>query len=168
MRLICLNPSIIASTSSDSLCSGQSATLTASGATSYTWSPLGSNSNTVVVSPSISTNYVLIGSNDGICFPSTNVSILVTPCAIGIEELYNSNQASIYPNPAISILNIEFNTVFNHPIFKLSNAVGEIVIEKGLNNKVSKLNIEELPSGIYFYKIVNGATTIKVGKLVKQ
>ena len=167
VRLICLNPNITASSTSDSLCSGQTATLTASGATSYTWSPIGSISNTVIVSPSLSTNYVLIGSNDGVCFPSTNVSIWVAPCAIGIEELYN-DQANIYPNPTTGILNIEFKAVFNYPIFILSNAIGEIIIEKALNNKVSEVNIEELPCGIYFYKIANNATTIKVGKLVKQ
>ena len=98
---------------------------------------------------------------------STNVSIWVAPCAIGIEELYN-DQANIYPNPTTGILNIEFKTVFNYPIFILSNAIGEIIIEKALNNKVSEVNIEELPCGIYFYKIANNATTIKVGKLVKQ
>lgn len=167
IRLVCLNPSISATTSSDTLCPGQTATLTATGATNYTWSPIGSTSSTVVVSPTINTNYVLTGSNDGLCFPTTNVTILVTPCAIGVNELDNNN-ANVYPNPAKDILSIDFLTEFSSYTIEISNAVGELVLKKELHDKNSSVNIEALPHGIYFYQLSHKNTSLKIGKLIKE
>ena len=167
IRLICLNPTISASTTTTSLCPGETATLTATGATNYTWSPIGSTSSTVVVSPTISTNYVLTGSNDGLCFPTTNVSILVTPCVIGIEELTNNN-AAVYPNPTKDVLYIDFNSNFSTSTFELTNTIGELVMNEVLEDKNSRINIEKIPTGIYFYQIKNKTSTLKVGKLIKE
>lgn len=167
IRLVCLNPSISATTSSDTLCPGQTATLTATGATNYTWNPIGSTSSTVVVSPTINTNYVLTGSNDGLCFPTTNVTILVTPCAIGVNELDNNN-ANVYPNPAKDILSIDFLTEFSSYTIEISNAVGELVLKKELHDKNSSVNIEALPHGIYFYQLSHKNTSLKIGKLIKE
>ena len=167
IRLICLNPTISASTTTTSLCPGETATLTATGATNYTWSPIGSTSSTVVVSPTISTNYVLTGSNDGLCFPTTNVSILVTPCVIGIEELTNNN-AAVYPNPTKDVLYIDFNSNFSTSTFELTNTIGELVMNEVLEDKKSRINIEKIPTGIYFYQIKNKTSTLKVGKLIKE
>lgn len=58
---------------SPSLCAGQSATLTASGSTSYTWST-GATTGTIVVSPSTSTSYTVSGGS-GTC-SSTLVSMV--------------------------------------------------------------------------------------------
>ena len=61
-------------------CPGGSATLTASGATSYTWSPAGTLSSTsgsvVIATPSISTNYTVVGGN-GTCTSSATSSVTV-------------------------------------------------------------------------------------------
>lgn len=61
--------------SSPSICSGSSTSITANGATSYTWST-GSNANSILVSPTTTTTYTLQGSS-GSCFGSTVISISV-------------------------------------------------------------------------------------------
>lgn len=70
---------------SAAICSGSSVNLTASGATTYLWSPaLGLNTTTgatVTASPTISTTYTVIGSN-GICSGSTTVPISVNPLPV--------------------------------------------------------------------------------------
>ena len=71
--LLILNP--IASPSI--ICSSSSSTLTANGASSYTWST-GSNSSSIVVSPSVTTSYTLIGSS-GTCNSNTIITIVVSP-----------------------------------------------------------------------------------------
>ncbi|MES2513128.1 MAG: choice-of-anchor L domain-containing protein [Bacteroidota bacterium] len=58
-----LNISITPSVTS--ICSGASATLTASGATSYSWSQ-GSTASSIVVTPATNTSYT-VGGTDGIC-----------------------------------------------------------------------------------------------------
>lgn len=69
-------PTVAASSNPTLICSGNSATLTASGATSYTWNPGALTGANVVVSPSSNTNYTVIGSN-GTCTSSAIVSLSV-------------------------------------------------------------------------------------------
>ena len=59
-------------------CSGDSTTLTASGATSFTWMPGGSTATTITVTPGVPTTYSLTGSNGG-CLDSTSIIITVNP-----------------------------------------------------------------------------------------
>lgn len=75
------------SASSTSLCAGSSATLAASGANSYTWSN-GSNGTSIVVSPSVSSNYTLEGSS-GTCTGTTTSNIIVI--ALPVSVLSTSN-----------------------------------------------------------------------------
>jgi gliding motility-associated-like protein len=66
------------------VCSGQSATLTATGASSYTWSPATDlntvNGATVIASPSVSTTYTILAES-GVCTGSTTVNVTVNPTA---------------------------------------------------------------------------------------
>ncbi|HRD38706.1 MAG TPA: hypothetical protein PLC65_08745, partial [Bacteroidia bacterium] len=71
-------PTVVASTSSSTLCSGTSATLTATGATNYTWTPGPLTGGTVVVTPTTSTTYTVRGAN-GNCFNTQTISITVLP-----------------------------------------------------------------------------------------
>jgi hypothetical protein len=87
-------------------CSGQTTTLTASGASTYTWS-IGTQSAFAVVSPTISTTYTVIGinTNNG-CFSSAiqNVSVNTLPLisapsgtiCTGASFVINPSGASTY------------------------------------------------------------------------
>lgn len=68
---VTVSSNIALAVNSASICSGQSATLTASGANSYTWSN-GSNSNPLIISPSATTIYSLTGNNSGCSGISTS------------------------------------------------------------------------------------------------
>lgn len=76
------NPVITVSASSSSICSGSSTILTASGATTYSWSPatgLSSTSGAVVnASPTVPTVYTVTGVTNG-CSGSATKNITVTP-----------------------------------------------------------------------------------------
>ena len=63
-------PTLSISASTNTICSGASATLTASGTLAYTWTPGNSTQTSIVVSPSVTTVYTLTGSNG---FGCTNV-----------------------------------------------------------------------------------------------
>jgi hypothetical protein len=56
-------PTISISSTKDSICSGQNVSLSASGATNYTWMPSGTNSSSLNVNPINSSTYSVIGSN---------------------------------------------------------------------------------------------------------
>lgn len=75
------NPSILISASSSSICLGGSATLTATGATNYTWSPISAIGSVVVVNPTVTTNYTVLGSN-GTCSSTQTITVVVNPLPI--------------------------------------------------------------------------------------
>ena len=72
-----VTPVVSVSASSPSICSGNSATLTASGANTYTWNPI-ATSSVVIVNPSANTSYTVTGEIDG-CKNTTTLSLNVIP-----------------------------------------------------------------------------------------
>jgi len=62
---------------STTICSGSSSTLTATGATNYTWAPSGQTTTSIVVTPTTNTTYTITGLN-GTCSNSTTATINVT------------------------------------------------------------------------------------------
>jgi gliding motility-associated-like protein len=71
-------PSLTVSPLNTTVCSGYSTTLTAMGATNYTWLPSGNTTSTTVETPTINTTYTVMGAN-GVCSSSATVTIFVTP-----------------------------------------------------------------------------------------
>ena len=64
-------PSVTASASPATICNGASSTLTASGASTYTWTPGSLSGATVSVSPTSTTTYTVTGTNADGCSRST-------------------------------------------------------------------------------------------------
>ncbi len=81
------NPTITVVRSPSLICNGQSSTLTASGATNYTWTPAATLSTAtgsqVVATPLATTNYTVIGAS-GTCTGSTvaTISVNITPTIV--------------------------------------------------------------------------------------
>lgn len=75
-------PSYSISASPPALCSGATSTLAASGLTSFTWQPVGnfagSTASSVVVTPSITTTYTILGTSGG-CPAYATTTIVVSP-----------------------------------------------------------------------------------------
>lgn len=71
-------PTISISPSSNPACSGQTTTLTASGANSYTWDPGGSTSNPITVSPNSTTTYTVTGAVST-CTSTAVLTLTVNP-----------------------------------------------------------------------------------------
>jgi len=83
---VVITPTItVASVGGDSLCSGNSKVLSASGATSYVWST-SQTSSSISVSPTINTTYTVVGYN-GACPDSLEVTVdLYAPFQVGITN----------------------------------------------------------------------------------
>lgn len=74
----CPTPTVTTAASTQSVCLGGTSTLTAGGATTYTWNPGGVVSSTVAVSPTVNTTYTVTGSQAG-CQGSNTVNIGINP-----------------------------------------------------------------------------------------
>jgi gliding motility-associated-like protein len=73
------NPTVTAIANPTNICSGQSATLTASGASSYTWQPGGATGTSIIETPLVTTIYTVTGTNGSGCVASETVILNVTP-----------------------------------------------------------------------------------------
>jgi hypothetical protein len=143
-------PTINATTNNSIICVGQTATLTASGALTYTWNPGGAGTN-ITVSPTVTANYTVIGTSTNGCMNSSTFTQSVSTCT-GIQQRATTNSGlNIYPNP------------FNNKITVVSDALGEkiqifnalssIVYSLRIENEKTEINLTEQPSGIYFIRI---------------
>ena len=166
IKLVCNNPTINATTTSSVICAGQATTLTATGATNYTWMPTSQTGSVVVVSPMSNTNYVLTGTNDNLCFPISAVSISVSACAMNITENEYNNGINIYPNPTKEILNIELKTMNEtSKQIQITNLLGEVLLHTKITGAQHlSFNISHLTSGVYFLTINN----TKAVKFIKE
>jgi gliding motility-associated-like protein len=73
------SPPITLTVNSPSVCSGNNVTLTGAGASTYTWLPGGSNSNPLVVNPSVPTSYTLIGRSAAGCTGTVVSNVSINP-----------------------------------------------------------------------------------------
>lgn len=73
----------------------------------------------------------------------------------GIEPLNNTNNFSIYPNPASEILNISIAKELDLTNAKISlvDISGRIILNQSINSTETTINIKHLPSGVYVLKL---------------
>lgn len=96
------NPTVQIAPFTNTVCFGQNITLTASGATNYTWSPSatlsGPNGPVVVASPSVTTNYTIIG-EAATCTTTAayQVSVIVLPNIVASQSTFTICQYATQP-----------------------------------------------------------------------
>jgi len=158
---------INATTSSTMICSGETATLTASGtASSFTWTPGGQTTAIVAVTPTTSTIYTVSSSN--VCGVVTaTVNQNVSPCA-GIQELESAN-ISVYPNPSTGIVNFDITSeLAGNVSLEMYDAIGKLVVKEELTKEHTVLNLSKLEEGIYIFKMIRNNGDVKIGRFVKH
>lgn len=128
------------------LCTGSSATLTASGASTYTWNT-GPTGFQVVVSPTINTSYTVNGTASSGCKNTASITQSVTTCT-GIEEgLSTEPVLNIYPNPSKGDFTIATDREMTISII---NTIGQVVKTVSVNaSNHFRANITNLADGIY-------------------
>ena len=157
-------PMVSATSSTLSLCQGDTAILTAHGANSYTWSTTDTTA-TIAVTPTITTTYTVSGVV-GACIVTAIVTQTVsTTCVAGIEQIAGANVAVvIYPNPALAEFTIE--AITNAHII-ITNTIGQTLINETMQSNKQNYSLQLFANGVYFVKVVyqNKQQTFK---LIKQ
>ena len=74
----CTPPTVTTTASPATICAGQSSTLTASGASTYSWST-GQNTSSITVTPDSTTTYTVTGTDANGCSNTADVTVTVNP-----------------------------------------------------------------------------------------
>ena len=97
---------------------------------------------------------------------------IFTPSNLSVgDDVYNSNEFIVYPNPFNNEFKIVNNGVGNENLsVEIFNNLGQKVYESnylGFNTIITISNLE-MANGVYFVKILSGDKTVSVKQLVKK
>lgn len=156
-------PNVGVSTSNPFVCAGESVTLTASGASTYTFNP-GSAGATNTIAPIITTTYAITGTGTNGCSATALITQNVDACtAINTNGMANSG-IKLYPNPTREIFNLELDSDNDVTII---NATGQLVYSSKLSAGNHQINLNDLAVGIYIVKVGNAASSKQL-KFIKE
>jgi hypothetical protein len=156
-------PNIITSTSNTLLCTGQTASLTATGANTYTWSTTDNGTN-IVVSPTVTSSYTVTGTDVNGCSNTSTITQSVSLCT-GIEQLSGDSEILVSPNPFSNLITVK-NTANNSTII-IIDVLGKVVFEKQESSTETEIDLSYLTTGLY-QLIVKGDNSSYTHKIVKQ
>jgi hypothetical protein len=86
---------------------------------------------------------------------------LIDQTTVGINELENENEFSVYPNPSNGICTISSKTIIQKT--ELTNVAGQVLLTEIVNEKTHQLQLQNFSQGIYFIKVYypNGLSVTK-------
>ena len=137
LQLVSLNTSI---------CVGEVATLTASGAVTYTLYGY-SFSSSIAITPTVTTQYTVIGSGPNGCIGTQQVTQSVELCTGIIDNKEKDRLFMIYPNPSSGEFFIETSVEMKIVIL---STLGQILRTEQLSSGINTISLYNLAPGIYF------------------
>jgi hypothetical protein len=100
--------------------------------------------------------------------PQTSKSVTVSQSrsGTGIENI-ETDSFKIFPNPSSDQITIEIKAPSQNNFITIISMTGKVMLERTFPGPKTIVNIENLPSGVYFIRLRNEKTVV-VGKLIKE
>lgn len=158
-------PTLVLNPSAVNICVGETATLSVTGALTYTWNTA-ENTEEIVVSPSIQSTYSVIGMASNGC-ENTKSYVLNVDACVGIQAHSPSTNLpfKLYPNPTSGLLFVEM--VKGNKI-TIINSIGQAVYAADITEEVQKIDLEHLQKGVYLLRVNNADSNPTHSKIIKQ
>ena len=162
------NPTVTV-TSSLVECVNSTVSLTASGASTYSWSGAGTGTTNPLSSPTGSTavvrTYTVVGTATTGCSSAPAVRTITISACTGIENIFGNNvETSVFPNPFTNELQVSGLDGY----VKVYNALGQLVFSTKVYDTTT-INTSEYSKGVYILKAyTNQGTELKTTKLIKN
>ncbi|RLD66973.1 MAG: hypothetical protein DRI84_03650 [Bacteroidetes bacterium] len=150
------------------ICGGKSVVLDpGAGFDSYLWYNSDTTQTLSVDSTGIGfgARWIAVAVTDGGCTTSDSTLVIFSDCT-GIKDIEFSRSLSIYPNPAIDMVNIEVSSSAVLRKVEILSIDGQL-IQSNEQGDLSRISISTLPKGIYYLKIESN-NGIAIKKLIKQ
>ena len=97
----------------------------------------------------------------------TNTALNTIEAGAGVQELSETTQLKIFPNPASTNVTVTFGNPVNNYDLRIINISGQTVLtRKSLSNSTYTFDINELSSGLYFVEISSNGISQRT-KLIK-
>ncbi len=161
-------PVLTASSTHTTLCAGENATLTVTGANSYTFMPGSIVSNSAVINPSLTTLYTITGKDSIGCVNSTSIQQVVDPC-VGIHELGVANAGfGVFPNPNNGDFTINVKQITGNTYFEIHNSLGQLINRMMIKENSTKVNMTKEANGIYYITVVGSGKIMFNSKVLKN
>lgn len=140
-------PTVYATASKTTVCSGEKVILTAYGAGAYNWIPGNLPYVTFSVAPASTIIYTLNGTLNN-CSATNTVAVNVTTCTSLNENTSQLNEVNVYPIPSHGEITIHAGIAGNYLLF---DSHGKLIKELFFSeNTAYKQDVTNLKEGIYF------------------
>lgn len=114
--------------------------------------------------PTVTGNYAAI-ITEGNC---TDTSACINMIVNSINSISESTiQFSLFPNPTNETVTVQFSQQANCKL-EISNTLGQIIFSKAINHKSETINLQSLPSGLYFCSVKTEDGKTAQQKLIVQ
>ena len=144
-------PTVLAAANPTAITNGQSSTLTASGATTYTWMPGNLSGSSVIVNPTQTTTYTVTAVDANGCSNVDSVTVTVNPLVSLNEKENDLLQAFPNPNDGTTLfvrwnaLNLDSQKIrlvslLGKELFQIYTTPGE---------SEARLDLHGIPAGVY-------------------
>lgn len=151
-------PLLVVNSSNSIICAGESATLNAIGALTFTWDG-GSNTNSIVVSPTLSTNYTVMATDANNCTATSVLTQSVSDCLGISRETQPENAVKLFPNPTNGKLTAMFG-MEGYKGISVYNELGELVLMLNTDAREKQFDLSEFAKGVYFVRVQTSDTSI--------
>ena len=155
-------PNVQVVSGSSLICSGESVSLTASGASTYSWNT-GFSGNILIVAPLNNTTYTVTGIGNNNCSADATLTQNVSECTSLSDLKSTLNSFDIYPNPTSSFAYLTLRES-NYATVQVINALGGVVLEIETVQPNLQLSLIGLEKGLYTVRVrtINGSASKKL------
>jgi hypothetical protein len=140
-------PTITVVANMPTICAGEAVTLQANGASTYSWNN-GAATNSIVVTPSSTTIYTVIGTDSNNCSATRSYTQQVRICGQISEAMAANPLVTVFPNPSSGYLHFAFSTGGIKQVY-IYNLLGEMVMASTFENEEQDIDLRHLPKGVY-------------------
>ena len=101
---------------------------------------------------------------------SKNITFVVNRLTTGVTNVNKvSDEILLYPNPAINDLNVVYDASLDIKTIAVYNIIGKVMSVYKVPGTSANLNLENVPSGIYFLRLYNAdGENVITKKFTKQ
>ena len=128
--------------------------------------PLMTNKDTLFITSKGKYECKVINPNANCALDTTSYFIEYNCVSVGLEEKVQDLYWSVYPNPASEFVTIKFSNFRKEESIQIYNAIGVFIKTIITYETAPKINIVDLPTGLYFIRLKNN--NLPALKFIKQ